>query len=87
MTLREALAAQLPLQARQTHEVRLARAFVASALTRASLADLLADAWSLLTPFRRLTSSFCFSPLNRQPSWTRLVPPEGGTRLFLFVAG
>ena len=42
MTLRGILAAQLPLQARLTHEVRLARAFTASALARIPLAVLLA---------------------------------------------
>ena len=46
MTLREALMAQLPFQARLTHEVRLARAFTASALISASLAGLLAHARS-----------------------------------------
>ena len=44
MTLHGILAAQLPLKARLTHEVRLARAFTASALVRIPLADVLAHA-------------------------------------------
>ena len=52
MTLRGKLTAQLPLWARLTHGVRLARALAASALASFPLADLLAHALALLTPFR-----------------------------------
>ena len=52
MALRGKLTAQLPLRARLTHGVRLARALAASALASFPLADLLAHALALLTPFR-----------------------------------
>ena len=59
--LREALTPPLPFQAPLTHEVRLARAFTASALVRASLADLLAHAPVFINRLRRFWRyGWCF---------------------------